>query len=208
MSTTITDLAQEERQDLAGLLETLTPEQWDAPSLCASWRVRDVVSHLVSYDGIGAPTLVKRLARGRLSLARTNSLGLDAQRDLDPEQLVSLLRQHARPAGLSTVFGGRVVLVDSLIHHQDIRRPLGLPREIPPERLEVALPFAFLAPPLRAPWHTRGVRLVATDLAWSAGAGPEARGSAEALLMAMGGRRGAAQELTGPGAARLAQRLG
>ncbi len=36
-----------ERNDLADLLETLTPEQWDAPSLCNQWKVRDVVGHLV-----------------------------------------------------------------------------------------------------------------------------------------------------------------
>ena len=28
-------------------LETLTPGQWDAPTLCAKWKVRDVVGHLV-----------------------------------------------------------------------------------------------------------------------------------------------------------------
>ena len=37
-----------ERQALLELLETLTPEQWNAPSLCAGWRVRDVVAHMVS----------------------------------------------------------------------------------------------------------------------------------------------------------------
>ena len=42
-----TDVHQE-RQALLEYLETLTPEQWDAPSLCAEWRVRDVVGHTVS----------------------------------------------------------------------------------------------------------------------------------------------------------------
>ena len=37
-----------ERQSLLELLEALTPAQWDAPSLCAEWRVRDVVGHMVS----------------------------------------------------------------------------------------------------------------------------------------------------------------
>ena len=36
-----------ERTELADLLDTLTPEQWDAPSLCTGWRVRDVTAHLV-----------------------------------------------------------------------------------------------------------------------------------------------------------------
>ena len=41
-----TDVHQE-RQALLELLETLTPEQWDTPSLCAEWQVRDVVGHMV-----------------------------------------------------------------------------------------------------------------------------------------------------------------
>jgi hypothetical protein len=32
-------LARAERADLADLLATLEPEQWNAPSLCAEWRV-------------------------------------------------------------------------------------------------------------------------------------------------------------------------
>ena len=31
-----------ERTEFADLCTTLTPEQWDAPSLCGAWRVRDV----------------------------------------------------------------------------------------------------------------------------------------------------------------------
>ncbi len=42
-----TDVHQE-RQCLLDLLEVLTPEQWDVPSLCTEWRVRDVVGHMVS----------------------------------------------------------------------------------------------------------------------------------------------------------------
>ena len=36
----------DQRAGLADLLESLTPEQWVAPSLCEGWRVRDVAAHL------------------------------------------------------------------------------------------------------------------------------------------------------------------
>ncbi len=72
----------------------------------------------------------------------------------------------------------------------------------------MALRFAFTAPPIRGLWHVRSVRVVATDLDWSSGRGPEARGPAEAVLMCLAGRRGAARDLTGPGADVLARRLG
>ena len=35
-----------ERRGLAELLASLTDEQWETPSLCADWRVRDVAAHV------------------------------------------------------------------------------------------------------------------------------------------------------------------
>ena len=43
---TINDLIAAERQALATVLSGLTPEQWDAPTLCAGWRVREVTAHI------------------------------------------------------------------------------------------------------------------------------------------------------------------
>ena len=208
MTMTATPLVEAERNDLADFLETLTPQQWAARSLCEDWTVRDVVAHVVSYEGAGAAELSRRFTQGRFMLNRINSVSLDQQREREPDELVALLREHLTPRGLTSAFGGRIALVDTLMHHQDIRRALGLPRDVPAERLRVALPFAFIAPPIKAMWHVRGVKVVATDVDWSAGAGPEARGAGEAVLMVMGGRRGVAHELTGPGAARLVKRLG
>lgn len=206
--TATTRLVEDERNDLADFLETLTPQQWAATSLCAGWTVRDVVAHVISYEGLGAGELAQRFTRGRFGLNRINAVALREHRGREPHELVALLRKHATPRGLTSAFGGRVALLDTLMHHQDIRRALGMSRDVPADRLRVALPFAFLAPPIKALWHARGVTLVATDIAWSGGMGPEARGTAEAVLMVMGGRRGVAKELTGPGAPLLQQRLG
>jgi hypothetical protein len=98
-------------------------------------------------------------------------------------------------------------LTDGMIHQQDIRRSLGIPRAIDPQRLRTALDFARFAPTIRGAWHARGVRLVATDMDWSHGKGPEVRGSGEALLMAMAGRRAALDDVDGPGKAELAQHI-
>jgi uncharacterized protein (TIGR03083 family) len=43
-------VARDERADLASFLATLSPQQWEAPTLCVGWRVRDVVAHVISYD--------------------------------------------------------------------------------------------------------------------------------------------------------------
>ena len=197
-----------ERTELADFLESLRPDQWESPSLCQGWRVRDVAAHVVSYEEHGLADTLGHLRKAGFRPGRVNDMALADYAAMDTQELVAFLRAHLTPQGATARFGGRVGLTDALIHHQDIRRPLGLPRQIPSERLLCVLPFAVTAPPLRGFWHARHVRLIATDVEWTWGKGPDARGPAEALLMVLAGRRGAAQDLTGPGAPVLEKRLG
>lgn len=200
-------LARAEREDLLDLLGTLTPEQWRAPSLCAGWSVHDVVAHVLSYEELGPRQLAARFARGSFRFGRVNAVGLREYADRSPAELTDLLRRHLTPTGLTAGLGGAIALTDGLIHHQDIRRPLGLPRAVPAERVRPALRTALFAPTLLGVVRVRDVRLVATDLDWTFGRGPEVRGTAEALLMTVAGRRGIAAELSGPGRERIARRL-
>jgi uncharacterized protein (TIGR03083 family) len=199
------EMATAERSDLAEFLETLTADQWEAPSLCEGWRVRDVVAHLISLDGVGPLVVARRVIRGRV--INTNQVGVDELASRSTDELLATLRSHLTPGGLAAGLGGMIPLMDATIHHQDIRRPLGLPREIPPDRLRRVLNGAFHSAALPARRVARGVRLVATDLAWSRGSGPEVSGTAEALLMTVAGRRGMTDELAGPGQPVLARRL-
>jgi uncharacterized protein (TIGR03083 family) len=208
VSVDVLALARAEQADLADLLETLTPEQWEAPSLCEGWTVRDVVAHVASYDGVESRDITRRLVRSRFRPNGANADGVAEFRRRPVGELVEVLRRPAGTRGLPPWLAGRVILTDTLVHHQDIRRPLGLPRSVPADRLRAALTFAVIAPPLRGFWHGRGVRVVAEDVDWSFGRGPEARGPGEAVLLALSARRGVAGELTGPGAAKLVERFG
>jgi uncharacterized protein (TIGR03083 family) len=201
-------LARDERIEFADFLAGLTPEQWDGPTLCKGWRVRDVAAHVVSFEGMTPRELATRFLKGRLQMDRINGLGVSDLADRSPEQLITLLRDNAEPRGMGAGFGGRVALTDNMIHQQDIRRPMGLARTIPTERLCAALDFVRYSPTIRGAWRARGVRLVATDSDWSYGKGPQVRGPGEALLMVMAGRPDALRDLDGPGAATLAARLG
>jgi uncharacterized protein (TIGR03083 family) len=200
-------LARAERAELAALLRELTAEQWEAPTLCTEWPVRDVVAHVISYEELDARGLLRRYVRGRFVPRRVNAVGVADYAGHRPEQLIEVLERHLRPRGLTAGFGGRIALVDGLIHQQDIRRPLGIRREVPADRLRPVLEFARTAPPVGALRRTRGLRLVATDLDWAAGKGVEVRGPGEALLMAMAGRGDAVGELAGPGLPVLAGRV-
>ncbi len=201
-------LARAERADLAEFLAGLAPEQWDAPTLCEGWRVREVVEHVYSYEDLGITGFLTRLARAGLSPERANTLGVEQNAGRPPAELVERARACVRPRGFTALLGGRIALSDGMIHHQDIRRPLGLPRDIPADRIAAALEFARTAPPIGAAKRINGLTLVATDLDWTTGSGPAVEGTGEALLMSMAGRPGVAAELSGPGAPTLRDRIG
>jgi uncharacterized protein (TIGR03083 family) len=110
--------------------------------------------------------------------------------------------------GIARVIKSSEGMLDHVVHHQDMRRPLGMPREVPEERLVAALDIApglggFVDSKARA----AGFRLVATDVEWSHGDGPEVSGKGEALLLALTGRTVVLDELTGDGVAALRERL-
>ena len=105
--------------------------------------------------------------------------------------------------GISKVIKPAEGLVDHLIHHQDIRRPLGRPRVIPADRLVAALDVVpGLGGFVGAKQRVAGLRLVATDVDWSHGSGPEVTGPGEAILLAASGRPAGLEDLSGEGADR------
>jgi len=202
---TLMEMARTERAELAAFLATLTPQQWEAPSLCAGWSVKDVVAHMFSYEELDTRGLVKRFLKGRI--VRANEVGVAEFAALGPQQLLDFVGSHLQPRGLTAGFGGMIALVDGMVHHQDIRRALGRPRTIPAERLKRVLQVVPGNPRLGAGRRTRGLRLRATDLDWTHGNGPEVTGPGEALLMAMSGRPAAIDDLSGPGKPTLAKRI-
>ncbi|MBT2386244.1 maleylpyruvate isomerase family mycothiol-dependent enzyme, partial [Streptomyces sp. ISL-11] len=58
-----------ERLGLADLLDELADEEWEKPSLCAGWRVRDVAAHL-ALSRTGPGVALTGLVRARGSVDR------------------------------------------------------------------------------------------------------------------------------------------
>ncbi|WP_341268240.1 maleylpyruvate isomerase family mycothiol-dependent enzyme [Gordonia malaquae] len=199
-------LAQAERRSFAALLRELNDDEWQAPSLCAGWTVRDVVAHSLSFDDLTWQELLSRFGRARLSLAEVNAAGIADYSRWEPDQLITRMERCADPRGLTTAFGCRIALLDAMVHQQDIRRPLGRPRLVPEERLIPAVSFARFAPPIGAHHRVVGLRFTATDVPWRRGVGPEVRGHAEAIMMAIAGRACVIDELRGPGVSVLRRR--
>lgn len=200
-------IAEGERTDLLALLQTLAPAQWQAQSLCVDWSVREVATHVVSYDELSTTAAVGTFLRGGGSFAKVNAVALRRYAGLDPDGIIDLLARNLRPRGLAAGFGGGIALTDGTIHHQDIRRSLGLPRTIPAHRLVSVLDFALGAPTLPAKKNAKGLRLQAIDVDWTWGAGEDVTGPGEALLMALAGRPDSLDELSGPGLPTLRARV-
>ncbi len=200
-------LAAEERGDLLSLLRRLAPAQWEARSLCTEWSVKDVATHVVSYDELSKPALLGTFVRGGGSLKKVNAVALRRYEGIDSDGVLDLLGRNLRPSGVTAGLGGGIALTDATIHHQDIRRALGLSRNVPQNRLLPVLDFALGAPVLPARRNAKGLRLSATDVQWTHGVGEEVSGPGEALLMAVAGRPHSLDELSGPGLVTLRQRV-
>lgn len=196
-------LARAERAAFADLLDGLTAEQWAAPSLCDGWTVRDVAAHTVAYLDQGRFALLAAYARARIDVDRLNSHALARTATVGAEELAGQMRSGVDPCGAGALYRCRVALIECVIHQQDVRRALGVRREVPVEAVRAALSFAIVSPVI----HTaRGVRLVTTDADWAAGRGPEVYGTGEALLLAITGRLSAVMgALDGEGVALLSQ---
>jgi uncharacterized protein (TIGR03083 family) len=198
-----------ERLVMADLLAGLTPDQLRTPSLCGKWTVQDVAGHLAVPFVTSAPRFVLGLVKARGSFHRANDAFARAAAARPIAELAEIQRAHATSHFAPPRHGPSAPLTDLQIHGQDIRRPLGLIRDFAPDRLRVSLDL--MTSPRAAigfvpKGRLTGLRFRATDLDWSWGDGLEIAGPAEALLLAMGGRRVALAELSGPGVVTLAGR--
>ena len=199
-----------ERRSLADLLADLTEDQWETPSLCEGWRVRDVAAHVAmapQVPGIGSMLADAARAGGRFHTFNHDAAVRHAARPA--EQIVSELREFAGSRKLPVVTNYRNIVFDVLVHGQDIAIPLGLTRDMPVDAAHAGADRIWtMGWPFWARRRLRGVRLQATDVQWSVGDGPEVRGPVAALLLLLTGRPAALPRLTGDGVPTLTARFG
>lgn len=177
---------------IADLAATLTAEQWEAPSLCAGWRVRDVAGHLVWRLGSSTPHLLGSAARAYVGHHLHPARAIDdlsrAAARAEPAELVQSLRQIAQAKSAGHGRTGITELTEAVVHGLDLAHPLGLALPLHPiAGGAVALRRSLIAPiEIKAVLRTR--TLVATDAEWQVGHGAELPGSTEQLLLFLFGR--------------------
>jgi uncharacterized protein (TIGR03083 family) len=198
-----------QRYRLADVLDGLSDDEWNAASLCAGWRVRDVVGHLLSILEIPIGRFLFNVVKAR----NFNTYSDRVAREIgvrSPQSLAASYRAAAGKRFAPPIVGPIAPLTDVCIHTRDIERPIGRASQLDPAALRTILDYVCggkargFVPSSR----TRGLRFEATDLDWSVGDGPVVSGTGEAIMMAVTARRSVLVDLSGAGATVLAQRLG
>ena len=195
-------MAASERRRLADDLDDMSDTQWTTASLCAGWRVRDVVAHLVWPTETSLPKMLLKVATKGFSFDRLSDQVARGD-ERNHQQLASALRANAdsrfKPPGM----GPQAPLTDVVVHGLDIRWPLALGRGIPETPARVVLDF-LLSPKATKGFVKKGLveglRFETSDVEWARGSGGTVRGSAAVLMLALAGRDAALDELVGDGA--------
>lgn len=205
----------DEVADIGRLLHELDDTDFDTPTLCDGWTVRDVLGHMGLGHTTAMPAMTVRIARYGFNVTKASyneSKTLFAGKTADEIRRFwdeVMVAGHPRK-GISRLIPNRAGFLDHLVHNQDIRRPTGHPRQIPADRLRRVLDLVRTeGTPMFSPKkNVAGLTLVATDIAWSGGDGPRVEGPGEALVLAGSGRKAALRDLNGDGVDTLRQRLG
>jgi len=195
-----------ERRSLADFLDTLTPEQWQAPTWCDKWNVQELVGHLTAAGNITAPHFFGGLVKSGFSFDKFVDGDLRQFAEGSPADVRArydkIIDSNRKPAGPAYVALGEV-----MCHGEDIRRALGATGEHPAEHLTtLADLYKKTGAPLRAKKRLDGLRMRATDVDWSTGSGPEVTGPCMSLILAMVGREGALADCAGDGVDTLRSR--
>lgn len=169
---------------LADLLDAAPEAEWNTPSLCQGWRVREVVAHLTMAARYSEDEFMAKLRECDFDFTRLSNQIASRDAELPTAELVADLRadvmHHWTPPG----GGQHGALNHVVIHGLDATVPLGRPRRVPEKTIRVVLDDLT-----RGGGHAHfgvdieGRSLQATDLDWTYGSGPELRGQAEDLAL-------------------------
>ena len=196
-----------ERGALADDLNGLSDAQWQTPSLCQGWSVHDLLAHIVATAEMTKLGFVGKFAGSGFNFAKMADKEVAEGTKSGPTVTLAALRaaqdRSTSPPGPVDSWLG-----ETLIHSEDIRRPLGIAHNYPMDAVIRTLDFYKNSNLIvGAKKRIAGLTLRAADTNWSTGSGPEVSGPAMSLLLAMTGRSGALDDLTGDGVETLRGRM-
>jgi len=177
------------------VLSGLPAADWEKPSLCEGWRIRDVAGHLVWRVGTSTPDLAKSSVRAMVRDGVRPSRLIDVMSAravvAEPAELVAELRAIADARIAHTGRRNLTELTEVIVHGYDIAHALGMPLAFSPTATGAVVLARTLAAPIRIKAVVRGRTLASTDAGWSVGRGPELASTAESLILFLFGRSAA-----------------
>jgi uncharacterized protein (TIGR03083 family) len=174
---------------LADLLDALPDREWDTPSLCAGWRIREVVAHMTMPARYSTDRFQAELRDCGGDFTRLSDMVASRDAALPPDSLVANLRADTLHRWTPPGGGYGGALNHVVIHGLDVTVPLGDNRHPPTGTLR-----AVLDDLTRGGTHARfgfdvsGLSLRATDMEWSFGSGTPISGAARNLALLICGR--------------------
>ncbi|MFI8089054.1 maleylpyruvate isomerase family mycothiol-dependent enzyme [Streptomyces sp. NPDC086080] len=207
-ATAIWPLIHAERAALAADLAGLTDEQWETPSLCAGLTVREVLAHLTAGASLDAVRWLAGVIRCRFDFDRQVAVRLAEQLGATPGETLGRFRRIAL-SRTKPPLPALAMLGETIVHGEDIRRPLGIRRD-PPIDVVTATAEYYRGSDLVvvAKGRIDGLELVADDGPFRTGSGSLVSGRTVALVMAMTGRAAYCDDLEGDGVELLRSRCG
>ncbi|UNB55858.1 maleylpyruvate isomerase family mycothiol-dependent enzyme [Mycolicibacterium sp. YH-1] len=195
-----------ERRALVEDLIGLETAEWETPSLCAGWAVRDVVAHLAATADLSRVGFVREFVRARFSVDRIVERQLARAREQEASASLTALRSAVDYA-VSPPLPLITRVIEIVVHGEDIRRPLGINHVYSTTSIAEAVGYLFGDRSPGGKERLKGLALTATDTDFSIGDGPLVKGPAVALLLAASGRVALLDQLSGPGSSQLVNRL-
>jgi uncharacterized protein (TIGR03083 family) len=195
-----------EREALAVDLQAIDEAAWATPSLCPGWTVRDVLAHITALARMTPAKFFQKLLASGFNPSRLQARDITVEKGSSVEE--TLARFRSVSASKNRLPGQDKTLIgETLVHAEDIRRPLGIAHEYPLPAL-VTVADLYNGSNLIAGTKRRiaGLSLQATDIGWSTGSGPVVSGPMLSLLMAMAGRQASIADLEGEGVQTLRSR--
>lgn len=194
------------RRDLLSVIETLDAQDWDKPTLCDGWQVRDVVAHVAQLPDLRGLKLLPKVLMARGNVGRVRDAAARKEGQHDPAEIVEHLRSNLACDPLRPGTSVDKALVDTVIHSLDICHPNGWELHLPADRSRRVLSILVkLGDPLGGKARAESLHLDTTDIDWRCGRGDHVRGPASVMLLALAGRP-VCDQLTGAGVSALAER--
>ncbi|MEV5884900.1 maleylpyruvate isomerase family mycothiol-dependent enzyme [Streptomyces sp. NPDC052020] len=199
-------LIRAERAALVADLAELSDDQWATPSLCAGLSVREVLAHLTAGASLHAVRWLAGVIRCRFDFDKQVAMRLAEQLGATPAETLERFRRVV-PSRTKPPLPAVAMLGETVVHAEDIRRPLGIRRDYPTETVtRVAEYYQGSDQVVLAKGRIGDLRLVADDGPFTTGSGALVSGSTLALTMAMTGRAAYLDDLEGDGVERLSER--